>query len=358
MIYFYNTKDMEIRDIGIKEADGEMGAEKHAEDKHLDRIADKLRENDEKQRELLVAERLGLNYDYLQRSKKQRDASFLREIQDMNNEREREAEKSCKDAFDSQGMSDLEDEANATVGKTLQVDPNYLKRETEKRKEREERNAQAREDMRGWFVPLPHITSIGAPPVESVGIQRRFEILEARTKQLSTTILWLAVFMVLSIALFLFAPNAEAQYADPYSPRPVAVFEPGQEEECEDHWQDDFHILRAWQSENFYWEGQFNLCAEMLGLGSQYWPTNPTMEKYEVPMTVIEDEVEEGRYSTFIESCNAHVKAAHLTENQFADATHQVHINYCHCRATLGLGACTADFLQRFPYRFQPRLFN
>lgn len=284
---------------------------KHAEEKHLDRIVDKLRENDEKQRELLVAERLGLNYDYLQRSKKQRDASLLREIQDMKNEQEQEALEAA----------------------LLRTDPDYLKRDMEKRE-------------------TELIAGLVGRRVSDYDIR----LLEARTKQLSTTILWLAIFMVLSIALFLFAPTAEAQYTDPYTPRPVAQFQPGQEEDCRNHWQDDFHILRAWQSENFYWEGQYNLCAEMLGKGKNYWPSNPTMEKYEVPQTIMQDELDAGRYASFIDSCNAHVDHAHRTEKQFADATHQAHINYCHCRATLGLGACTADFLQRFPYRFQPRL--
>lgn len=163
---------------------------------------------------------------------------------------------------------------------------------------------------------------------------------------------WLGVLLSMLVLLVGLLQEASAQYANPFQPRPVAQFQPGEEEHCKNHWHADFHILRAWQSENFFWEGQYRLCAELLGFGWTYWFTNPTMEKYEVPMTIIEDHVEEGRYTTFIESCNTHVQHAHITEADFAAETYNAHLNYCHCRATLGLGPCDASFIQQFPYRF------
>lgn len=158
---------------------------------------------------------------------------------------------------------------------------------------------------------------------------------------------WLLLLMCLG-----FARTALGQYLDPYSPRPVAQFALGDEEHCIHHWHEDLNILRIWQQEYAYWRGAYNQCAESLGLGPDYWPSNPTLDVYKVSPSIIQDDFTEGKYRTLTASCNAHIKAGHATEDQFARETYQLHINYCHCRATTGIGVCDAAFPVQFGYRF------
>lgn len=150
----------------------------------------------------------------------------------------------------------------------------------------------------------------------------------------------------------LFTVNAEGQYLDPFEPRPVAQFPAGQEFECKTHWINDLNILRQWQQEFTYWNGEYNLCALTLNLGENYWPANPTLEQYPVDAAIIEKELAEGKYKDFISACNAHIRAAHLTEGQFANETYQAHLNTCHCRNTLGVTTCTSEFIRTHPYRY------
>lgn len=173
--------------------------------------------------------------------------------------------------------------------------------------------------------------------------------------------------LILLAIYLLFPTSAEAQYANPYgNGRHVAQFQEGFEKECELHWHDDLDILREWQMEGAYWLAQYNSCVEDARviwfplIGSRvyslflYWPENPTLRSYQVSRNVIEEDFNDPDkyYSRFIDSCNAHVVAGHATETQFAEEVYQIHLNYCHCRQTIGRGVCSADFIKTHPFRY------
>lgn len=156
----------------------------------------------------------------------------------------------------------------------------------------------------------------------------------------------------LCLLILAIATRSEAQYADPYVPRGVAQFEPGDESHGIHHWHEDLDILREWQQEYAHWLGRYNLCARQLVKLEDYWPENPVLKRYEVSRSIIFDDFFAGTYPTLIESVNQHIKAGHVTEDQFAAETYQLHLNYCHCQAGLGISPCDASFLRRYPYRY------
>lgn len=154
--------------------------------------------------------------------------------------------------------------------------------------------------------------------------------------------------------IWLFTPSkVEAQYLNPYVARPVVPFAENTDfTVCEDHWNEDLTILRNWQHEHGYWQGEYNLCANLLGYGPEHWPVNTTMENYPVDASIIRDEYYIGVYPSLIAACNAHIASAHLTENQMAAEVYQLHINLCHCRQGLGIDRCNTNYYQRRPYRY------
>lgn len=174
---------------------------------------------------------------------------------------------------------------------------------------------------------------------------------------ITSAVLVAVVSAFILLALFLtwiFSPSkAEAQYADPYVSRAVVPFPPDTDfNHCQDHWNEDLTLLRNWQHEHGYWQGEYNLCADIQGYGPNHWPVNTTMENYPVDPEIIRDEYYKGYYPTLIDACNAHILAAHTTENQMAAEVYQLHINLCHCRQGLGIDRCNQDYYRRRPYRY------
>lgn len=164
------------------------------------------------------------------------------------------------------------------------------------------------------------------------------------------------------LGVLVFSSTVSAQVPFDWHPRHVAQFQPGQERECELHWVHDLMILRVWQQEVAYWRGRYNAYAEFLGFGAEYDKGDPVLNRYEVSENIIDEDYRNGIYSSFIESCNAHVQAGHDTEYQFA-VLNWIQRNFvCHARNTVAIKAgkisyipCTADWLIVFPREFEPR---
>lgn len=145
---------------------------------------------------------------------------------------------------------------------------------------------------------------------------------------------------------------AEAQYSNPYTPRGVAQFSEGQEEHGMLHWHTDLDVLREWQQEYAYWLADYNWCAKLAGFGDYFWPENPTLRRYDVSRGIVQEEFAAGKYSRLIDAINQHIASGHETEDQFADAVYQLHINGCHCRQSIRADVCDSGYVKRRPYRY------
>ena len=181
-------------------------------------------------------------------------------------------------------------------------------------------------------------------------------------KRRAKILFWLfLVFLVVAIFRLIFPLTAEAQFIDPYQPRPVAQFTEGQEEHAILHWHHDLDILKGeWIPEYTHWRTELNMCAMFLGYGETYWPENPTMRSYDVDRNqiIIDYLTPTKYYPSIIYSANVHIAFGHMTEDQFAAETFLVYVNNCHCRQSLGIDVCNADYLRRRPYRFVKHVIN
>lgn len=166
--------------------------------------------------------------------------------------------------------------------------------------------------------------------------------------------------MILGAIALGITSTAAAQVPLDFTPRPIQVFHPGQERECELHWLHDLTILRQWQQEAAYWRAKYNAYAEVLGYGPELDTGNPTLNSYEVSENLIQEEFQDPAryYPTFIAACNAHIEAAHVTEYQFALAVWISRTFTCHARNTLAARGlldylpCDQRFAAKFPYEF------